>query len=193
MVQYTGHPAKTHVVGHPSYQDWLDRRSDVMDQRKRKPGQYLVIGNVRADKGAAEVDSIVAGLADGEELVIAGRLDRQQREHPHRLTVLGASGRSLSDDVLAEAVAGADVVLAPYAHVTVSGSTILALTCSRPVAAYDGESMRELLPKAWLCNPEPSALLETARALSGRCPEDIGPSLDEVSYTSWERALKEFD
>jgi glycosyltransferase involved in cell wall biosynthesis len=112
--------------------------------------RFLFFGYVRAAKG---VDALLAAFDElhdpTAQLRIAGSgADSATAAAIHEAIArdprVSASLEFLSDEQLREEVRGCEVVVAPFARVTNSGSVMVALSLDRPVLVPDVAPMREL-------------------------------------------------
>jgi hypothetical protein len=141
------------VVTHPAYAEW--RRRFLPVDPPAAPDRLLLLGAIRADKGAADVAALLRRLPAGAALTVVGKgtapaswtaaADRAGV----RLDVVGGAD-FVSDERLGAELARGGIVLAPYPGATQSGTVILAVTCSLPVLGYAAGALPSVLSDASL-------------------------------------------
>jgi beta-1,4-mannosyltransferase len=122
------------LVPHGHYRSWYDEP----EPGAIVPGRILAFGLIRAYKGMDDLVRAFRGMDGSQTLVIAGRPDSPQtmealteaKGNDQRITL---DLRFVPDDVLADHVAQAQVVVLPYPQVHNSGVALLALSMNRPV------------------------------------------------------------
>lgn len=154
------------VAPHPAYSGWRARFFDPMPERVGCGGhRVLFLGSLRHDKGIQDLARI-AQATDVSDVtfVVAGRgalpdgTEDALRASGHRLERPGG-GDPLDDEALAVVLGTVDVLVAPYAGATQSGSLVLALTCGVPALGYGVRGLRSLLnDRSVTADPDPAAL-----------------------------------
>lgn len=122
------------LVPHAHYRSWYEEP----DPAAIVPGRLLAFGLIRAYKGMNELVRAFRGMEGSPTLVIAGRPDGRQttealveaKADDDRITL---DLRFVPDEVLADHIAQAQVVVLPYPEVHNSGVALLALSMNRPV------------------------------------------------------------
>lgn len=114
--------------------------------------RLLVLGQMRSDKGLDRLPDILTRLSSDERarltMAFAGRGPIDEivlRTECLVRVVRRPSKRRLSDMEIAQAVAEADVLVAPYSVASASGTVALALSRNIRVVAYDIGAIREVL------------------------------------------------
>ncbi len=140
------------VIPHPPYLSFMEQFGG---DRTRKPRQdsfnLLFIGSLRIDKGATEIEKVIAELGQGEwTLKIAGsgkiRAEAFAAAERIGLKLMRAGDESGVDDAeLAASLLETDLLVAPYRSVTESGSVALARTFGIPAVGYADGSLAESL------------------------------------------------
>ncbi|WP_345752732.1 glycosyltransferase [Microbacterium rhizophilus] len=134
------------LIQHGHYRDWYP----MPQPGQQVAGRLLTFGLIRAYKGVDDLVSAFRDL-DGAEwsLHVCGRPD--SAETVTRLEDLRGEDdrialdlRYVPDDVLAQEIAEAEVVILPYREIHNSGVALLALSLNRPVILRDAAATRLL-------------------------------------------------
>lgn len=177
--------ALARTVLHGDYTQWFAgvRRSEVV------PGRMVHVGLIKPYKGAEELLSAFADLADpGAGLVVAGRPTTEALRQA--VTTLAARDdrvdvelRHLDDDELVAWVTSAELVVLPYRSMHNSGAVLLALSLGRPVLVPGNEVNDDLAAEvgpAWVhryTGPLTSDVLAQALADLRASPASGAPDL----------------
>lgn len=192
------------VAAHPSYATWVSflensQASHLSNSDSHWRPCAIYLGSKRADKGFYELPDIAGNLADrGIDLIVCvGIFEeddvRDLRTHAN-VEIVGDGSRYLKDEEIYDSLSRADVVVAPYHDVTVSGTVVLALTLGLPVVAYTAEAFRGILPSDALVRPGQANELAAAarRSLKSTSPAFAFPwhkSQDSQSILEWTEIL----
>lgn len=133
------------VVTHPPYSAWAAAQGVSPSQRRSGDGRKLTalfLGALRQDKGASELLALVDAL-DPERwtlrIVGAGALPAGVKDAAESRGLsldLVVRGTPVPDEMIADALANSDVLLAPYVAATVSGTVMMANTIGLPCVGY---------------------------------------------------------
>jgi hypothetical protein len=141
---------RAHVIGHVPYTEWVSRTG-----ARRVPGdpaelRLVMLGRSRPDKWTPEAVEQILDEMDrsGVECVI--RMCTRPRyaagwPYAHIRLIDDSSDRVLDDHVIARALRSSDLLIAPYAEVTDSGTVRLAITAGLGVVAFDGGNLGSVL------------------------------------------------
>ncbi|MGG7452676.1 glycosyltransferase [Plantibacter auratus] len=160
-------------------------------------GRLLIFGRYEPDKFRdleallSELDTVGSAL----ELRMLTRPHIDLTFRPKHLTIDNRSRSEwIADPELAEALAWADVLVAPYEGVTESGTVNLALTAGTRVVAFRGGALSEHLRPQALVEPADYKALAIAalRAVSGPTSTNMWTANDraESARLSWLQALR---
>lgn len=147
------------IVSHGHYRDEAISPRTLPPSTEGRPARLAFIGRVMRYKAPEVLAETVAALPPGEAaLHIAGQCDdpvlRADLEAiARRSPAVTLDLKYLSDAEIEAATDGADAVILPYRDILNSGSTLFALSRSRPVVAPRLGSLTELLDQVgsdWL-------------------------------------------
>lgn len=182
----------TDTILHGHYRDWYA----AMRQPPRVPGRLLHFGLLRPYKGVETLVETMAALPDPSlSLRIAGNpINPQIREVVERACAadprISARLQYVEDEVLAQEVGEAELVVLPYRQMHNSGTLLLALSLARPVLAPWSESNAAIADEVgpgWVIlyrGELDAAQLAAAHAQARQLPADAAPDLSRRDWAA---------
>jgi hypothetical protein len=146
--------AKVLVIDHLPYVKWRERYFRGRDGVLRGTAhELLLLGALRSDKGLSQVPAIMEHIrvrpitchVVGRGSLPTGWLDDM---HARGVEVRRPETDGfVTDEAMAQALATASLLLAPYTSATQSGAVVLARTCGVPVAGYANGSLQRMVQR----------------------------------------------
>lgn len=146
------------VVPHITYRSYLREMGFDQAVARTGPTTLLLLGALRPDKVSPERATwLVEQIGGGVEAGVLVLATRPRLELPTAVGRLGIRNLSrnayLSDEDIVQSLQSSDVLLAPYADVTESGTVRLARAAGLRVLAFDVPTLRRYLAPELLVPP----------------------------------------